>query len=136
MPHRCPHYIPKTFYTANNHERLCFNFAFILQVTVNVSGEQNNFSNPTYHAYEQAVEVKSVPVEQNTAQVRKPQHLTHTTLVLSVLLFYHVTMLSFVHQESKWSFFKRKLKPSTTFENPTYSEVRSKPKSSLRERSH
>uniref|UniRef100_A0A4W4GUH3 Low-density lipoprotein receptor-related protein 2 n=1 Tax=Electrophorus electricus TaxID=8005 RepID=A0A4W4GUH3_ELEEL len=27
------------------------------------------------------------------------------------------------HQESKWSFFKRKLKPSTTFENPTYSEV-------------
>ena len=29
-----------------------------------------------------------------------------------------------VFPESKWSFFKRKLKPGTTFENPTYSEVR------------
>lgn len=28
-------------------------------------------------------------------------------------------------QESKWSLFKRKLKPSTTFENPSYSEVSS-----------
>lgn len=26
-------------------------------------------------------------------------------------------------QESKWSLFKRKLKPGTTFENPSYSEV-------------
>lgn len=26
-------------------------------------------------------------------------------------------------QESKWSLFIRKLKPSTTFENPSYSEV-------------
>ncbi|XP_073701234.1 low-density lipoprotein receptor-related protein 2a [Garra rufa] len=65
------------------------------QVTVNVSGDQveNNFSNPTYSVHEQAVEVKSEPVEQTTTQ------------------------------ESKWSFFKRKLKPSTTFENPTYSEM-------------
>ncbi|KAI2660889.1 Low-density lipoprotein receptor-related protein 2 [Labeo rohita] len=65
------------------------------QVTVNVSGDQveNNFSNPTYNTHEQAVEVKSEPVEQTTAQ------------------------------ESKWSFFKRKLKPSTTFENPTYAEM-------------
>ncbi|XP_016414141.1 low-density lipoprotein receptor-related protein 2-like [Sinocyclocheilus rhinocerous] len=65
------------------------------QVTVNVSGDQveNNFSNPTYNAHEQTVEVKSRPTEQTTTQ------------------------------EAKWSFFKRKLKPSTTFENPTYSEM-------------
>ncbi|KTG44453.1 hypothetical protein cypCar_00031434, partial [Cyprinus carpio] len=64
------------------------------QVTVNVSSDQveNNFSNPTFNAHEHAVEVKSTPAEQTTAQ------------------------------ESKWSFFKRKLMPSTTFENPTYSE--------------
>ncbi|KAI4873047.1 hypothetical protein NFI96_006125 [Prochilodus magdalenae] len=65
------------------------------QVTVNVSGDQieNNFTNPMYHAQQQAVEVKSTPVGPKTTQ------------------------------ESKWSFFKRKLKPSTTFENPTYSEM-------------
>uniref|UniRef100_A0A8C2IBE8 Low density lipoprotein receptor-related protein 2a n=1 Tax=Cyprinus carpio TaxID=7962 RepID=A0A8C2IBE8_CYPCA len=65
------------------------------QVTVNISGDQveNNFSNPTYNAHEQAVEVKSGAAEQTTSQ------------------------------ESKWSFFKRKLKPSTTFENPTYSDM-------------
>uniref|UniRef100_A0A671PYM9 EGF-like domain-containing protein n=1 Tax=Sinocyclocheilus anshuiensis TaxID=1608454 RepID=A0A671PYM9_9TELE len=65
------------------------------QVTVNISDDQveNNFSNPTYTAHEQAVEVKSGAAEQTTTQ------------------------------ESKWSFFKRKLKPSTTFENPTYSEM-------------
>ncbi|XP_042587773.1 low-density lipoprotein receptor-related protein 2-like isoform X2 [Cyprinus carpio] len=64
------------------------------QVTVNVSSDQveNNFSNPTFNAHEHAVEVKSTPAEQTTTQ------------------------------ESKWSFFKRKLMPSTTFENPTYSE--------------
>uniref|UniRef100_UPI003D9CB815 low-density lipoprotein receptor-related protein 2a precursor n=1 Tax=Danio rerio TaxID=7955 RepID=UPI003D9CB815 len=43
--------------------------------------------------YQQAVEVKSEQVEEKNTQ------------------------------ESKWSFFKRKLKPSTTFENPTYSEM-------------
>lgn len=63
------------------------------QVTVDVSGDQNTFSNPTYHTREKPVEVKSVPVEQTNTQ------------------------------ESRWSIFKRKLKPSTTFENPIYSEM-------------
>ncbi|XP_035378717.1 low-density lipoprotein receptor-related protein 2a isoform X1 [Electrophorus electricus] len=65
------------------------------QVTVNVSGDQakDNFENPVYHAQQQGLEVKSIP--------GGPE----------------------ITQESKWSFFKRKLKPSTTFENPTYSEM-------------
>lgn len=60
----------------------------IIQVTVNVSGELSNFSNPTYHTYEQAVEVKSVPVEQDTTQVRKPEHLAFFVPVLSCMCDY------------------------------------------------
>lgn len=47
---------------------------FFLQVTVNVSGEQidNNFENPVYHRKQQAVEVKSTPVNTTETQVRWP----------------------------------------------------------------
>ncbi|KAF3843047.1 hypothetical protein F7725_001896 [Dissostichus mawsoni] len=66
------------------------------QVTVNVSGEQleNKFVNPAYHGDQSAVTVNTTSVNTNPAQ------------------------------ESKWSLFKRKLKPSTTFENPSYSEMK------------
>lgn len=65
------------------------------QVTVNVSGEQlNNFVNPTYKG------------DQSSG-------LINTSCPGSLPI-----------QESKWSFFKRKLKPSTTFENPSYSEMK------------
>lgn len=32
-------------------------------------------------------------------------------------------LIIFVLQESKWSFFKRKMKQNTNFENPIYAEV-------------
>ncbi|MED6276189.1 Low-density lipoprotein receptor- protein 2 [Characodon lateralis] len=65
------------------------------QVTVNVSGEQrNNFVNPTYRG------------DQSSG-------LVNASSVSSLPV-----------QESKWSLFKRKLKPSTTFENPSYSEMK------------
>ncbi|KAJ8416711.1 hypothetical protein AAFF_G00325890 [Aldrovandia affinis] len=65
------------------------------QVTVNLSGEQfgNNYDNPTHYT------------EQPAGAVERPSASTEPV------------------QTSKWSFFKRKLKPSTTFENPTYSET-------------
>ncbi|XP_023261359.1 low-density lipoprotein receptor-related protein 2-like [Seriola lalandi dorsalis] len=66
------------------------------QVTVNVSGEQleNNFVNPAYRG------------DQNVGVVNTSSVSTKPV------------------QESKWSLFKRKLKPSTTFENPSYSEMK------------
>nr|XP_046260892.1 low-density lipoprotein receptor-related protein 2a isoform X2 [Scatophagus argus] len=66
------------------------------QVTVNVSGEQleNNFVNPAYRGDQ------SVAIVNTSSVSTKPV------------------------QESKWSLFKRKLKPSTTFENPSYSEMK------------
>ncbi|XP_035811393.2 low-density lipoprotein receptor-related protein 2a isoform X1 [Amphiprion ocellaris] len=66
------------------------------QVTVNVSGEQleNNFVNPAYRGDQ------SVGIVNTTSVSTKPV------------------------PESKWSLFKRKLKPSTTFENPSYSEMK------------
>ncbi|TKS67243.1 Low-density lipoprotein receptor-related protein 2 [Collichthys lucidus] len=65
-------------------------------VTVNVSGEQleNNFVNPVFRGDQ------SVAVVNTTSVSAKPV------------------------QESKWSLFKRKLMPSTTFENPSYSEMK------------
>ncbi|XP_028846293.1 low-density lipoprotein receptor-related protein 2a isoform X3 [Denticeps clupeoides] len=66
------------------------------QVTVNVSGDQradNNFENPVFSAEQKASEVKPTTLNTKTTE------------------------------ESKWSLFKRKLKPGTTFENPTYSEM-------------
>lgn len=32
-------------------------------------------------------------------------------------------LIIFIFQESKWSFFKRKMKQNTNFENPIYAEV-------------
>ncbi|XP_059895450.1 LOW QUALITY PROTEIN: low-density lipoprotein receptor-related protein 2a [Gadus macrocephalus] len=66
------------------------------QVTVNISGEQlaNNFANPAFNIDQGAAVVKTTPASDPSAP------------------------------ESKWSFFKRKLKPSTTFENPGYSEMK------------
>ncbi|KAM7407483.1 hypothetical protein PAMA_003284 [Pampus argenteus] len=66
------------------------------QVTVNVSGEQlqNNFVNPAYR------------IEQTEGIVN-----TSSVSIKPV-------------EESKWSLFKRKLKPNTTFENPSYSEMK------------
>jgi len=32
-------------------------------------------------------------------------------------------LIIFMFQESKWSFFKRKIKQNTNFENPIYAEV-------------
>ncbi|MCI4378617.1 hypothetical protein PGIGA_G00218030 [Pangasianodon gigas] len=68
------------------------------QVTVNISGDstENVFANPMYNEQQQAVEVKNIPTDPK------------------------------VTQESKWNFFKKKLKPGTTFENPTYSEMQDK----------
>ncbi|KPP76751.1 low-density lipoprotein receptor-related protein 2-like, partial [Scleropages formosus] len=65
------------------------------QVTVNVSGDQikGNYENPVYC---------SEPPE---GVVEMPSATAEPV------------------QESRWSFFKKKLKPSTTFENPTYSEM-------------
>ncbi|CAG5865572.1 unnamed protein product [Menidia menidia] len=66
------------------------------QVTVDVTGEQleNNFVNPMYHGDQTAGAVKASSVSTEPVQ------------------------------ESKWSLFKRKLKPSTTFDNPSYSEMK------------
>ncbi|KAL7385074.1 hypothetical protein ABVT39_014795 [Epinephelus coioides] len=66
------------------------------QVTVNVSGDQleNKFVNPAYRGDQSAGIVNTTSVS------TKPV------------------------QESKWSLFKRKLKPSTTFDNPSYSEMK------------
>lgn len=88
------------------------------QVTVTVSGEQlqNNFVNPMYRS-EQCTDVV------NTSSPRtKP-------VEVSLLRFLHADLRpsrdatpAVWLQESKWSLFKRKLKPSATFEN-SYSEV-------------
>lgn len=45
---------------------------------MNVSGDQveNNFSNPTYHTRQHAVEVKSEPAEETTTQVRTSERLS------------------------------------------------------------
>ncbi|CAL8343607.1 unnamed protein product [Boreogadus saida] len=66
------------------------------QVTVDISGEQlaNNFANPAFNIDQGVEVVKTTPASDPSAP------------------------------ESKWSFFKRKLKPSTTFENPGYSEMK------------
>nr|XP_023693317.1 low-density lipoprotein receptor-related protein 2 [Paramormyrops kingsleyae] len=68
---------------------------YATQVTVNVSGDpaKNNYENPTYC------------LEQPAAVVETPSPSTECV------------------PESRWSLFKRKLKPGTTFENPTYSEM-------------
>ncbi|CAB1435033.1 unnamed protein product, partial [Pleuronectes platessa] len=69
---------------------------YATQVTVNVSGEQlqNNFVNPAYHVD------PSVGVVNTSSVSTRPV------------------------PESKWSLFKRKLMPSSPFENPTYSEMK------------
>ncbi|TWW80779.1 Low-density lipoprotein receptor-related protein 2 [Takifugu flavidus] len=66
------------------------------QVTVNPSGEhlENNFVNPTY-AGDQRITII------NTSGSSKP-----------------------LQQESKWSLFMKKLKPSTAFPNPSYAEMK------------
>uniref|UniRef100_A0A3B3R2I7 Low density lipoprotein receptor-related protein 2a n=1 Tax=Paramormyrops kingsleyae TaxID=1676925 RepID=A0A3B3R2I7_9TELE len=71
---------------------------YATQVTVNVSGDpaKNNYENPTYC------------LEQPAAVVETPSPSTECVPVGT---------------ESRWSLFKRKLKPGTTFENPTYSEM-------------
>lgn len=60
----------------------------LLQVTVNVSGEQidNNFDNPLYHTKQQAVEVKSIPVNTATTQVRWDQTLTTVYYTIAFFL--------------------------------------------------
>ncbi|XP_066544684.1 low-density lipoprotein receptor-related protein 2a isoform X1 [Amia ocellicauda] len=81
------------------------------QVTVNVSADQieNNFENPAYYA------------EPSSAGAEKPSFSTETTQA----------------SESKWNFFKRKLKPSTHFENPIYSEMeKDQPEGSAEDGAH
>jgi len=62
---------------------------------VNVSGDQveNKFSNPMYHTHKQhAVEVKSVPAEELTTQVRTSEFLSSVVLSYSVYVRVCVSM--------------------------------------------
>ncbi|RXM28137.1 Low-density lipoprotein receptor-related protein 2 [Acipenser ruthenus] len=68
---------------------------YATQVTVNVNPEQN-----------ENYENPTYSSKQPAVEVEKTPASTET-------------------QESKWSFFKRKLKPGTTFENPLYAEMQS-----------
>lgn len=75
--------------------------------------------NPTYHgdqgdAIINTSSVSTKPVQVSLLHPLKTMHMKGDAL----------SMFLFVLQESKWSLFMKKLKPSTTFENPSYSEVR------------
>lgn len=95
---------------------------------MNVSGDQreNNFVNPTYRGdpsvgVVNTSTVSTQPVHVNIIRAQSQKESTLNTFKAPVHGATSVTV--FCLQESKWSLFKRKLKPSTTFENPSYSEV-------------
>uniref|UniRef100_A0A3Q4H6C5 Low-density lipoprotein receptor-related protein 2 n=1 Tax=Neolamprologus brichardi TaxID=32507 RepID=A0A3Q4H6C5_NEOBR len=66
--------------------------------------------------------VSTQPVHVNIIRAQSQKKSTLNTF--KALVHGATSVTVFCLQESKWSLFKRKLKPSTTFENPSYSEMR------------
>ena len=89
-----------------------------------MTGEQieNSFANPVFHAETSSGVVQTSVTSSNPLPVSFPPRVVMVTVVALRPLTPVFGLVCL--QESKWSFFKRKLKPSTTFENPAYSEVR------------
>ncbi|XP_058889689.1 low-density lipoprotein receptor-related protein 2-like isoform X2 [Acipenser ruthenus] len=85
------------------------------------------FENPMYTTTGNAasdpavIYASQVTVNVNSEQNENYENPTYSSKQPAVEV--EKTLASIETQESKWSFFKRKLKPGTTFENPLYAEM-------------
>uniref|UniRef100_A0A3B4FEE2 Low-density lipoprotein receptor-related protein 2 n=1 Tax=Pundamilia nyererei TaxID=303518 RepID=A0A3B4FEE2_9CICH len=104
----------------------CLCFVFDDHFAMEPGRQPITFENPLY-ATDPSVgvvntsTVSTQPVHVNIIRAQSQKKSTLNTFKAPVHGATSVTV--FCLQESKWSLFKRKLKPSTTFENPSYSEM-------------